>query len=105
VTGWSDVLVLAERELALLRGGDAEALPATQAERERLVAVLGPATPAALPVLERIAAVQDQLICELTLARDEVARELAALRRGQGAMHGYGAVASTAEPRNAGFSA
>jgi hypothetical protein len=105
VTGWSDVLALAERELALLRGGDAEALPAAQAERERLVAVLGPATAAALPVLERIAAVQDQLICELTLARDEVARELVALRRGQGAMHGYRAVASTAEPRNAGFSA
>jgi hypothetical protein len=105
VTGWSDVLALAERELALLRGGDAEALPAAQAERERLVAVLAPPPAAALPVLQRIAAVQEQLICELTLARDEVARELAALRRGQGAMHGYRSVASTAEPRNAGFRA
>ena len=105
MTDWSDVLALAERELGLLRGGDAEALPSAQAERERLVAVLGPAPASALPVLERIAAVQDQLICELTLARDEVARELGALRRGQGAMHGYRAVASTAEPRNPGFSA
>jgi hypothetical protein len=105
VSGWPDVLALAEGELALLRGGDAESLPAALAERERLTAALGPAPASARPVLERIAAVQDQLICELTIARDEVARDLAALRRGQGAMNGYRAVAGTGGPRAQGFSA
>ena len=76
MTGWSDLLELAERELALVRAGDAAALPAAQEERARLVATLGPAPAAARPVLDRLAAVQDQLVIELTLGRDEVAREL-----------------------------
>jgi hypothetical protein len=105
VTGWTELLALAERELELLRGGDAEALPAAMAERERLAAALGPAPASARPLLERLAAVQDQLLCELTLARDEVSRELATLRRGHGAMQGYAAVAGTSARRNGGFSA
>jgi hypothetical protein len=89
MTGWPDVLALAERELAMLRDGDAAALPAAMAERARLSEGLGPAPAAARPVLERIAAVQEQLITELTLARGEIARELAALNRGRGAVRGY----------------
>jgi hypothetical protein len=89
VSGWPDLLELAERELALLRDGDADALPAAMDARARLAAVLGPAPAAARPVLEHLAAVQDQIITELTLARDDIARELVALRRGRTAMHGY----------------
>jgi hypothetical protein len=89
MSGWPDLLVLAERELALLRDGDAAALPAAMEARERFAASLGPAPASARPVLERLAAVQEQIVTELTLARDDVARELAALRRGRGAVQGY----------------
>jgi hypothetical protein len=40
-------------------------------------------------VLERLAVLQDQIVAEITLARDEAARELAALQRGRGAVRGY----------------
>ena len=73
MTGWADVLALAERA--------------------RLAEGLAPPPASAAPVLDRIAAVQDQLITELTLGRDEVARELASLRRGRGAVRGYRASA------------
>jgi hypothetical protein len=87
---WPDVLALAERELELVRSGDAEALPAASAERARLSATLG-APPR--PVLVRLVAVQEQIVVELTLARDEVVRELRALERGRSAVRGYRATA------------
>jgi hypothetical protein len=87
---WLEVLGLAERELELVRGGDAEALPAAIEERARLAASLGPAP---RPVLERLLAVQEQIVVELTLARDGVARELGALHRGRGAVQRYRASA------------
>ena len=86
MSGWPDVLALAERELELVRGGDAESLPAAIAERAVLAAALG-APPR--PVLERLADLQHQIIVELTLARDEIVRELGALQRGRGAVRGY----------------
>jgi hypothetical protein len=87
---WPDVLALAERELELLRGGDVEALPAAIDERARLAATLGPAP---RPVLERLVDVQQQIVVELTLARDGVVRELGALERGRSAVRGYRASA------------
>jgi hypothetical protein len=86
---WQDVLALAERELELVRGGDAGALPAAIAERAALAAALDPAP---RPVLERLAAVQHQILVELTLAREEIVRELGALQRGRSAVQGYRAV-------------
>jgi hypothetical protein len=86
MSGWPDVLALAERELELVRGGDAEALPAAIAERARLSATLGQAP---RPVLERLAEVQHQIVVELTLAREEILRELGALQRGRSAVRGY----------------
>jgi hypothetical protein len=85
-TGWAAVLALAERELELVRGGDAEALPVATAERARLAATLGPAPRS---VLEQLVGVQQQIHVELTLARDEIVRELGALQRGRSAVHGY----------------
>jgi hypothetical protein len=90
-TGWPDVLALAERELELVRGGDAAALPAATAERGALAATLGPAP---RHMLEQLAEVQQQILVELTLARDEIVRELHALQRGRGAVRGYRATAT-----------
>jgi hypothetical protein len=89
-TGWLEVLGLAERELELVRGGDAEALPAAIEERARLAASLGPAP---RPVLDRLLEVQEQIVVELTLARDGVVRELGSLQRGRSAVRGYRASA------------
>ena len=86
MSGWPELLALAERELELVRGGDAEALPAAIAERARVAATLGPAP---RPVLERLAEVQQQILVELTLARDEIVRELAALQQGRSAVQRY----------------
>jgi len=83
------MLALAERELALVRGGDVAALPAAIEARARVAATLGTAPAPARSVLERLVAVQEQIIVELTLAGAEVARELGTLHRGRGAVQGY----------------
>jgi hypothetical protein len=87
---WCDVLGLAERELELVRSGDAAALPAAIEERARLAETLGLPP---RPVLERLLAVQEQIVVELTLARDGVVRELGSLQRGRSAVRGYRASA------------
>jgi hypothetical protein len=86
---WSRLLALAERELELIRGGDIERLPEAIEQRASLAATLGQAPASARPVLERLQAVQQQIIVELTLAGAEIVRELGALRRGRGAVDGY----------------
>jgi hypothetical protein len=96
MSGWADVLALADRELELVRSGDAEALPAAIAARASLAETLGQAP---RPVLERLAAVQQQILVELTLARDEIVRELSALQRGRGAVQGYRLTAGPAPAR------
>ncbi len=98
MTGWNHMLALAERELELVRGGDVDALPGAIAERLRLAATLGEAPASARPVVERLVAVQEQIVVELTLARAGIVRELGALRRGRGAVRGY---AGAAAPRSA----
>ena len=90
MSGWPEVLALAERELELVRGGNAEALPAAIAERARLAAALDQPP---RPVLERLAVVQQQIVVELTLGREEILRELGALQRGRSAVRGYRASA------------
>ena len=89
MTGWDDLLARAERELALVRGGDLAALPAAIDERTRFAATLGPAPASARPVLQRLVAVQEQIVVELTLAGAGITRDLGALRRGRGAVQGY----------------
>jgi hypothetical protein len=86
---WQQLLALAERELELIRGGDIEHLPAAIEERAQLAATLGQAPASARPVLERLQAVQHQIIVELTLAGAEIVRELGSLRRGRGAVDAY----------------
>ena len=93
MTPWEQLVALAEHELGLVRGGNAEALPPAMAARDRLALSLGQAPASARPALERLAAVQEQLVVELTLARDDAARELATLQRGRGAVRGDRAAA------------
>jgi len=99
VTGWNHMLALAERELELVRGGDVDALPGAIAERLRLAATLGDAPAAARPAVERLVAVQEQIVVELTLARAGVVRELGTLRRGRGAVRGYAGTAAAPAAR------
>jgi len=89
MSAWEQLVVLAERELELIRGGDIERLPAAIEERARLAAALGQAPASARPLLERLQTVQQQIIVELTLAGAEIVRELGTLRRGRGAVDGY----------------
>ena len=93
MSGWNHVLALAERELELVRGGDVEALPGAIAERVQLAATLGAAPASARPVVERLVAVQEQIVVELMLARAGIVRELGVLRRGRGAVRGYAGAA------------
>jgi hypothetical protein len=46
-----------------------------------------------------LVALQEQIVIEWTLARDAVARELAALTRGRGAVRGYRSAAAPAPAR------
>jgi hypothetical protein len=86
---YAQLLGLAERELELIRGGDIEALPAAIEQRAQIAATLGPPPASARADLERLQAVQQQIIVELTLAGAEIVRELGTLRRGRGAVEGY----------------
>ena len=99
MTSWEELLVLAEAELAMVRGGDVLGLSDAIAARARLAATLGPAPASARPVLERLTAVQEQIVVELTLAREGVGRELTTLRRGRGAVQGYRTAAGPAGGR------
>ena len=104
MTSWDELVVLAEAELELVRGGDLLALPGAIAARGRLAASLGPAPVSARPALERLVGLQEQLVVELTLARDATTRELGTLRRGRGAVQGYrtaaGPIAGTIDARH-----
>jgi hypothetical protein len=91
---WSTLLAKAEAERALAAEGRWEELAASTAERVRLAAALGPAPRSARPVLEALAAVQQELTTKLASARADTQRELASLNTGRGAVAGYAAAQS-----------
>jgi hypothetical protein len=98
VTPYETLLTLGERELARARAGQWDAAGALAAERAALAARLPARPPAdARPALEALAAVQAELLALVAAARDAVARELARVARGQGAVRGYGS--ATPPPR------
>jgi hypothetical protein len=96
VTGWQLAIELAGRELALVRAGEWEHVAEVSAERAAQAASL--ATPGPRSALERLAALEAELIAALKAARASTVRELGSLRRGRGAMQGY-AGASEIGPR------
>jgi hypothetical protein len=89
VDPWRDLLARAERERDLAAAGRWEELVQAGAERAAVAVMLPPAPPSARPVLERLALVQDELTAAILAARTETLRELAGVRRGQGAVRGY----------------
>jgi hypothetical protein len=91
---WSTLLAKAEAERVLAAEGRWDELAASTAERVRLAAALGPAPRTARPVLEALAAVQQELTSTLEIARAETVRELGSLNTGRGAVAGYAAAQS-----------
>jgi hypothetical protein len=94
VTGWQLAIELAERELALVGAGEWERVAELSAERTAQAASL--ATPGPRSALERLAALEAELIAALQAARVSTLQELGSLRRGRGAVQGY---AGTSEIR------
>jgi hypothetical protein len=90
---WLHAVELAERELALVRAGEWHLVAELSAERGAHTATL--ATPGPRQILERLAALEAELIAALTAARTATVHELGALRRGRGAMRGYAGAASS----------
>jgi hypothetical protein len=87
---WLQAVELAERELAFVRAGEWDLVAEVSAERGAHTETL--ATPGPRPILERLAALEAELIAALTAARSATVRELGSLRRGRGAMRGYAGV-------------
>jgi hypothetical protein len=92
--GWEALLALAERERDLAAAGRWEELDAAGDERLALAATLGAPPAVARPILERALALQDELVATLLRARGATLDELGRLRRGRGAVQGYGASAA-----------
>ena len=91
------LVVLAERETALVAADGWEDLADLAAERAACVAALPPvAPPEAAPLLHRLVALQAMASGALTASRAEVGRELGSLGRGRSAVRGY---AASAAPR------
>ena len=98
--GWLGLVALAECELALARDGRWDELAAAAAERAGLTAGLpSPPPPAAREALERLRALQAELVATIARARGETLRELTELGRGRGAVRGYGAAGRVGDQR------
>jgi hypothetical protein len=95
VADWLVLLDLAAQERDLAEAGRWEELDALGTERASLATTLGDPPAAARPVLERALAMQEELIATILRARGATLDELGRLRRGRGAVHGYGATAGT----------
>jgi len=103
MTLWSDAIALAERELALVRAGEWDLVAEVSAERAQQAATLPQATQASRTALERLAVLEAELIVALKSAREATVRELGTLRRGRGAMRGYGGLAAPAASAVGGY--
>jgi hypothetical protein len=88
---WGDLVALAEREHELALSGRWEELAELAAERARYAESLGQAPASARPQLERLAHLHAQVSAALQIGHAAAGQELAGIRRGQTAMHGYGA--------------
>jgi hypothetical protein len=91
---WLDLLARAEAERALAADGRWEELAEAGAARSAFALTLPGAPPEARPVLERLAAVQDELTALVVAARADTSRRLGGLHRGRGAMRGYSPTAA-----------
>jgi hypothetical protein len=88
--GYDRLVELAERELALVRAGTLDALPALWEERRRVVAELTPVPPSsARESLERAAELQGHTTALLEEHLEATGAEMRRLVAGRAAMNGY----------------
>jgi hypothetical protein len=88
--GYSRLVELAERELALVRAGALDGLPGLWEERRSLVSELPPVPPLeALECLERAAELQGRVTALLEEHLDATGADMRRLVRGRAAMHSY----------------
>lgn len=87
---YGTLVLLAQREHALVEDGRVEELAALAAERDALVATLPPqAPPAARPALERALALQAATAAALRASLGAMRQQLAELDRGRGVARAY----------------
>ena len=87
---YAALVVLAERERALVDEGRVEDLATLAAERDAYIALLPVQAPAsARPALERAQALQVATAAKLRASLAEIRHSLAAMDRGRGVAHAY----------------
>lgn len=86
---WAELVVLAERELDLVRDGRWEEVPAAGEHRLNVAATLGAPPAAARPHLERLVELQAEIHAGLGSARAFTLQKLGSMSRGANAMRGY----------------
>lgn len=90
---YTQLVELAQRQLAAIRDGRPEDLDGLAAERAALIAALPPTPPAsAADALRRALATEAQLADAMGAAHRDLAHRLAHLRRGRNAVRAYGHV-------------
>jgi hypothetical protein len=97
MSGYEQLVQLAERELEAVRDGRFDDLPEIDFARRSVLAGLPQQPPAAArAALERARDAQAELISLLAAAREATGRELARVRQGRGAVRAYGHLAAAA---------
>jgi hypothetical protein len=86
---WADLVALAEHELALVRDGRWDELPAASAERMTAAEALGGPPAEARPHLERLLELQREIHAGVATARAFTQKKLGNLERGHTALVGY----------------
>lgn len=86
---WADLVVLAERELELIRDGRWDDVPAASAQRLSAAQSLGDPPHAAGPYLERLVELEAQIHAGLSIGRAFTLQQLGTLQRGETALRGY----------------
>jgi hypothetical protein len=86
---WAHLVVLAERELDLVRDGRWEELPAASAQRLSVAATLTAPPAAARPHLERLVEIQREIHAGLSVGRAFTLQKLNKMERGATALRGY----------------
>ncbi|MDA0161977.1 hypothetical protein OM076_17010 [Solirubrobacter ginsenosidimutans] len=86
---WAALVELAEHELALVRDGRWDELPAASAERLTAAEALGAPPAEARPQLERLLELQREIHAGVATARAFTQQKLGNLERGHTALVGY----------------
>jgi hypothetical protein len=86
---WADLVALAERELALVRDGRWDEVPAASAQRLTAAQALGDPPAEAREHLERLVGLEAEIHAGLSTGRAFTLQKLGNLQRGETALRGY----------------